>query len=352
MRKQHLFLLAVTIWLTCHVSSACASSQAIAFSTDSKTLAIASGGFVALIDVQSGKQIGDLSQPVGSDCLAFSPDGKILVVGTSGDGIRKKSEIWIWDVAKRQVLLKRITSDRNLSELVFSPDGHTLVTGSQNKACLWDTQTWQIKSTLKEGISSRYCFAFSPDGNYLVVGNCHSWKSIDYLNERASAGGLELWDMKKLQLKHTFQKDVDAIYTVAFSPDGQTIASGGIQIGFTPNRDGNYGVVRLWDVRTGSLKRTLRQKWEVSSTRFSPDSKTLVIGCALFLYTDPIRIAEGGEVGLWDLKTERFRKQKQYKGGVWDVVLSPDGSTLAVLRSGGNIIELWNASMTKILHTL
>ncbi|MEO6907201.1 MAG: WD40 repeat domain-containing protein, partial [Abditibacteriaceae bacterium] len=217
MKHQYSFLLAIALSLTCHVSSARANILAIAFSPDSEILATASGGFVALMGVQSGKQIGGLSQPVGSNCLAFSPDGKTLVVGVSGDGIRKKSEIWIWDVAKRQVLLKRITSDRNLSKLVFSPDGHTLVTGSQNKMCLWDTRTWQVKSTLKEGNISSVCFAFSPDGNYLVVGECHSWESIDYLNERASAGGLELWDMKKLRLKHTFQKNVDAVYTVTFS---------------------------------------------------------------------------------------------------------------------------------------
>ena len=60
----------------------------------------------------------------------------------------------------------------------------------------------------------------------------------------------------------------DAVSSVVFSPDGNTLASGG--------RD---DTVRLWDVATGENIKTLRGHWnDVNSVVFSPDGKTLASG--------------------------------------------------------------------------
>ena len=77
------------------------------------------------------------------------------------------------------------------------------------------------------------------------------------------------------QHKHTLTGHTDSVYTVAFSPDGKTLASGS-----------DDDTARLWDVVTGQHKQTLAGRASfVKSVAFSPDGKTLATG--------------GGAIYLW-----------------------------------------------------
>ncbi|MFI5921602.1 protein kinase [Streptomyces anulatus] len=119
-----------------------------------------------------------------------------------------------------------------------------------------------------------------------------------------------------------------AITSVAFSPDGETLATGS---------DGEKAV-RLWDVATGRNTTTLTN--EITSAAFSPDSKTLAISS-----TD-------NTVQLWDVATGRnTRTLTGHTGGVWSVAFSPDGETLAT-RSDDETVRLWDAATGRNTHTL
>ena len=110
------------------------------------------------------------------------------------------------------------------------------------------------------------------------------------------------------------------VKSVSFSPDGQTLASGGLG-----------GTIRLWDASTGTHKRTLTGHliW-VSSVSFSPDGQTLASGS----YDSTIR--------LWDIVTGRHKKTLiGHTDGVSSVSFSPDGQILAS-GSHDNTIRLWN----------
>ena len=92
---------------------------------------------------------------------------------------------------------------------------------------LWDAHTGTLIHTLTEHTSSVLSVAFSPDGNTI-----------------ATASGDEtvrLWDARKGTLIHTFTEHTDDVGSVAFSPDGNTVASG--------SRD---KTIRLWDARPGN----------------------------------------------------------------------------------------------------
>jgi WD domain, G-beta repeat/Caspase domain len=121
-----------------------------------------------------------------------------------------------------------------------------------------------------------------------------------------------------------------SVQSVAFSPDGKTLASGSAD-----------HTIKLLDVWAGSEWRTLRgHSSTINSVAFSVDSKTLVSG------------SSDATVKLWEVSTgTELGNLSGHLSDVTSVTLSPDGKTLA---SGGmnQRIKLWDLSTMTALRTL
>ena len=153
-----------------------------------------------------------------------------------------------------------------------------------------------------------------------------------------SSGGPEgdrsvrLWDVETGNLLKTLKRHTsDGVASVSFSPDGKTIVSGG--------RDRNKGV-RLWDANTGNLLKNLtgHTDW-IASVSFSPDGKTTVSG------------SWDKTVRLWDVETgDLLRTLKGHKDKVASVSFSPDGKML-VSGSWDHTVRLWDADTGNLLKT-
>ena len=344
--------------------------RSIAFSPDGKTLASGSDDdTIKLWDVATGTLKATLEGHAGSvNSVAFSPDGKTLASGSSDVTIK------LWDVAteKLKTTLEEHTSSVN--SVAFSPDGKTLASGSgDNTIKLWDVATRTLKVTLEEHTSSVNSVAFSPDGKTLASGS----RTQDFENRRYFGGAAcILWDVVTGTHIKKLKVNADVVYSVAFSSDGKTLASGGnrgirildidlrnqgsdaetvallkAQILITGSGYSNSplisrntnrrlsiytykNVIDLWDVPSGTLKATLEgHTGAIYSISFSPDGATLVSGSG------------DRTVRLWDVTRQpKIPKAtlSDHGDGVYSVAFSPNGTRLA---SGGwdGSVRIWTA---------
>jgi WD40 repeat protein/tRNA A-37 threonylcarbamoyl transferase component Bud32 len=131
-------------------------------------------------------------------------------------------------------------------------------------------------------------------------------------------------------LLRTFEGHTNGVYSVSFSPDGQTLASGSYD-----------KTIRLWQVNDGALLRIIKGHTDgVYSVSFSPDGQTLASGS--FDKTIRLWLVNDGSV---------LRIIKKHTDGVYSVSFSPDGQALAS-GSHDKTINLWRISDGTLLHTL
>jgi WD40 repeat protein len=95
---------------------------------------------------------------------AFSPDGKILVMGTS------EKKLFIWDTATWQVIKSVEDNDDRVTALAFTPDGNLLASDDRrDRVYLWDTAIWKTIAKIK-AYSGVEALLFNQDGSILAIG--------------------------------------------------------------------------------------------------------------------------------------------------------------------------------------
>jgi len=241
--------------------------------------------------------------------LAWSRDGKTLATGDS-DG-----QVKLWDVREREVRLALPGFKRPVRGLAFGPKGSWLVSVSDDKTAhlrIWDTTTGAERLTLKAPKGTFQSVAVSPDGKTLATGGT-AGKDL---------GEVRLWDAATGAERGVLHGHVGEVVALAFAPDGKTLATAG-------SKD---NLAKLWDLATLHEVHSLSGHTQrINAVAFAPDGRTLATG------------SRDGRVRLWDVAagTER-RVLEGDPRDVRSVAFSPDGRLLAA--GHGDLAKLWDVA--------
>lgn len=202
-----------------------------------------------------------------------------------------------------------------VNALAFTPDGKRLVVGGHHELTVWDIATAKLVKRLYTRAERAYAIVFLPDGKLAVAGGRPGQEGDVRIYNLAAKGktddGVEILDGvndPKVLVKHLFDVE-DSVLCLAISPDGKTLAAGGCD-----------RAVRVFDLSEGLDKAKLTQTVE--------NHADWVLGCTLSADGKYLITAGRDKTAkVWDLKAkESVVTFPEHQNIVYSVAVKADGS--------------------------
>lgn len=258
------------------------------------------------------------------DRLAFTADGSLLAAGVRGSP--RGSAVYLINTKSGQISLALTEQSGSVSSLAFSANGELLAVGRwQGSVDLWDTANWRKLKSFRYSASAS-AFTFSSVNKDLLVEVSEGVRRINLATGHEKTTKLEC-------------SEKPGIFAAAISVAGNCIATGhGKTIDFSKYNNvaemlddiEEAGQVGVWDLNTGKQKCWLqghkRQVWIVA---FSRDGERVASG------------SDDGNIKVWDIaKGQEISSFRAHEGTPSCLALSPTGKLLASC-SWDQTVKLW-----------
>jgi WD40 repeat protein len=306
-----------------------ASAVSIAFSPNGRTLAVGLNagkgpaccvGQVKLFELASGREMRTLAVGPDEPRLAFSPDGRTLVVNG-------RDWLGIWDVKTGNEIrsIVRERSERS-NAIAVSPNGKAIAATDYDSIVLVDFASTRDIAVLRAKHAGKVnALAFTPDGGTLAAG--------------LDSGVVKLWNFRTGMLR-TFHGFGNKVWDLAFTPDASRLVA-----------TTDYTTVRFKDFATGSDAGMIADQGRgVSALGMSRDGR-------MFATTN-----DSYRASVWDAASiqphcDSYPCNKMkfvlegHRDELWAITFSPDGRTIAT-GSSDRLVKLWDVNTGRELRTL
>jgi WD40 repeat protein len=291
---------------------------------------------ILLWDMSKDRSLGKFTIP-GQEkheisACTLSPDSTLLAAGTaSSDG--KEGVIAVWDTRSGKLVR---TFTKAATAIDITPDRTLLAAGDEN-GCI---NVWTLEGGAHVGMLSSdrhaiHSLAFGRDVRQ-GLGKKKAEAGSGWLLAAGSAGAsVVVWDLEKRLPRIYCHGSPHAVYAVAFSPDGTTLASTG------------RGYTRLWELASGQQLLSIQFENYLTGLSFTPDGRRLAVSAF------PAHGSPGG-VYVLDLEPGRGILTLRGLGGRLEsqkLRYSPDGVYLAALSHEWRV-AIWEAKTGRLVRVL
>ena len=335
----------------------------------------------------SPRKLFSVRHDAGILAVAYSPDGLRVAtvdeqgkvaVHDAGAGMQRWGRGVLTAEEKKPLLYEDRQGRIHTASIAYSPDGYTLAVAVDAVVRLYDAQSGRLLRTLEdENLSEQlkalkrppatvarelelykavphahgrtYSVAFSPDGTLLATSGSHLIRadgSSVINSEKATSGKLKLWDVKTGELKRNLGEHFGPVRSVVFSGDGKTLAG----VGCHPPSWSRS--VRLWDPQTGTVKSVLsiaRGGGPEGPVALSPDGKLVAAGALVRDRLDGpadgierLGASRRWRLLVWNAGTGARVLDHEMPGQVTSLSFSADGKTLAAGVDGQGV-TFWDS---------
>lgn len=260
----------------------------------------------------------NLDLPENIRTLAFTPDSSVLA-GAGGD--TEDFGVHLWHASSGEEIGALVGHESIVWSVTFSPDGLLLASASSDGTVkIWDWREGELLQTLNfpDQVGS---VGFSPDGQTLAVGGLDN---PQFLSAAIWVYSAASW---KLLLKIPEQVNITAM---AYAPNGRWLVGGGA------SRD-----VRVWRTSDGTTLYILSHPHPSLDVAISPDNTVAATATCSFAIAED---CQEGAVWLWDLTNGRLIIQlADFPDTVENVSFSADGSFL-IATSRDGLLRVYDAA--------
>jgi WD40 repeat protein len=355
-----------------------------------------SNDLVLVRDTATGRTVGSTLLPSNVVGVAFSPTAHRLAVA------RENGTIYLWDAAKPEAWNLLCDCATPVQCIAFSPDGHQICAGTKKGTlAFFDAVTGDRVQTIQVTQGKVGCIAYHPLGKQIAVGETLNTdlrlpppnKPGAPAGSDGSPGHLTLWNLETASRLFEVPAHEGGIISVAFSPPGDRIATGGTILRANIHAE---GTAKLFDARSGEQILSLHTQlstvggvafsptgqylatagqslnppktpfvdrtcvlWDIRSGRETSVLATTIKTTAVAWTPDGNRVVTGGmdgSVRTWPADTQtKARLLESRHGNVLRLEYSPNGRWLA--SSGGapttgKSVTVWDPDSGEIVSTL